>query len=154
MAEVDYNIIANNIKEAFQDSLLTALNSRGTAPIASGKLLNEVKCVYDNGVFIITMLDYWKEIEFGRKPSKRTSKAPRSVGKPLAPPYQPILQWVQQKRIGGANDRATAYAIQNSLRYKTIAPRPFVERAEMEANRIVENEINIVIEDKLNQVFK
>jgi len=153
MAEIDYNIIANQIKEVFQDSLLTALNKYGTPPLASGKLLNSVEVVFNNGAMVVSMLDYWTEIEYGRKPSKRTSKAPRSLGKPLAPPLQPILEWVKQKRIGG-KDVNTAYAIMNSLRYKTIAPRPFVERAQTEATRLIGEAVDIIITDKLDKVFK
>jgi len=149
-----YEDIALQLQESIQDSLLTSVGANGS-PLASGKLLASIEVKPDGkGGFDIFAEDYAYFIENGRQPSSRQSKAPRSLGKPLAPPLQPILQWVQQKRIGGSNPRGVAFAVMNSLRYKKTQPRPFIERGiEAVADKALDN-LAFGIEKSLDKAFK
>jgi len=149
-----YDDIALQLQESIQDSLLTAVGANG-APLASGKLLSSIEVKPDGkGGFDIYAEDYSVFIENGRKPSSRQSKAPRTLGKPLAPPLQPILQWVQQKRIGGSNPIGVAYAVMNSLRYKRTQPRPFIERGIEEVADKALDELTFGIEKSLDKAFE
>lgn len=149
-----YNEIALQLQESIQDSLLTATGTFG-APLASGKLLASIEVVPDGkGGFDIYAEDYAVFIEEGRKASSRQSKAPRTLGKPLAPPLQPILQWVQQKRIGGSNPIGVAYAVMNSLRTKNTTPRPFIERGIEEVADKALDELTFGIEKSLDKAFE
>jgi hypothetical protein len=153
MAQIDYNAYAQAIKESLQDSLLTAVGKYGTPPLATGKLLNSIRVDWEGDGYGIYMESYGLIVDKGRNPSKLTSKAIRSAGKPLAPPIQPILEWVRTKRIGGGREDV-AYAIQNSLRYKRIAPRPFIERGIQESISVVGEDIVNDISKQLDNVFK
>jgi len=149
-----YNEIALQLQESIQDSLLTSVGAYGS-PLASGKLLASIEVMPDgNGGFDIFAEDYSVFIEQGRNPSTQISKAPRTAGKPLAPPLQPILQWVQQKRIGGSNPIGVAYAVQNSLRYKRTQPRPFIERGIEAVAEQSLDDLVFGIEESLDKAFK
>jgi hypothetical protein len=149
-----YDEIALQLKESIQDSLLTSTGAYG-APLASGKLLASIDVKPDGkGGFDIYAEDYATFIENGRKPSSKQSKGVRTAGEPLAPPLQPILQWVQQKRIGGSNPIGVAYAIQNSLRYKNIKPRPFIERGIEAVAEQSLDDLAFGIEESLDKAFQ
>ncbi len=148
-----YDEIALQLQESIQDSLLTAVGAYGS-PLASGRLLSSIEVQPDGkGGFDIFAEDYAVWIENGRNPSTQQSKAPRSLGKPLAPPLQPILEWVNQKRIGGANPIGVAYAIQNSLRYKRTQPRPFIERGIEQVAEESLDDLAFGIEEALDKTF-
>lgn len=148
-----YDEIALQLQESIQDSLLTAVGANG-APLASGKLLASIEVIPDGkGGFDILAEDYAVFIEQGRNPSGQQSKAPKTIGKPLAPPLQPILQWVQQKRIGGSNPIGVAYAVQNSLRYKRTQPRPFIERGIEAVAEQSLDDLAFGIEEALDKTF-
>ncbi len=149
-----YDEIALQLQESIQDSLLTAVGANG-APLASGRLLSSIEVVPDGkGGFDIFAEDYAVFIENGRNPSSKQSKATRTLGKPLAPPLQPILQWVNQKRIGGGNPIGVAYAIQNSLRYKRTQPRPFIERGIEDVAEESLDKLTFGIEESLDKAFQ
>ena len=147
--------IAQQLQQSIQDSLLTSTNSYG-APVATGTLLSSIKVVpnSDGSLFDIFMEDYGYWIEKGRTPSKMMSKATKSLGKPLAPPLQPILDWVRARRIGKGNDEATAYAIMNRLRYKQTMPRPFITRGIQAVEDKVLDEIAINMLEPIDKVFQ
>ena len=149
-----YDSIALQLQESIQDSLLTATGTYG-APLASGKLLASIEVVPDGkGGFDIFAEDYAVFVEQGRNPSTQQSKGVRTAGEPLAPPLQPILQWVQEKRIGGSNPIGVAYAVQNSLRYKRIAPRPFIERGIEAVAEQSLDDLAFGIEESLDKAFQ
>lgn len=149
-----YDDIALQLQESIQDSLLTATGTNG-APLASGKLLASIEVVPDGkGGFDVYAEDYATFIENGRTPSSRQSKGRITAGKPLAPPLQPILEWVRTKRIGGSNPIGVAYAVMNSLRYKKTQPRPFIERGiEAVADKALDN-LTLGIEKTLDKAFQ
>lgn len=149
-----YDEIALQLQESIQDSLLTATGTHG-APLASGRLLASIEVVPDGkGGFDIFAEDYAVFIENGRKASSKQSKATRTLGKPLAPPLQPILQWVNQKRIGGSNPIGVAYAIQNSMRTKNTTPRPFIERGIEAVAEQSLDDLAFGIEESLDKAFQ
>lgn len=141
------NDIALQIQESIQDSLLTATGTYG-APVASGKLLSSIEVKpNDEYGYDVYAEDYAYFIENGRKPSKLMSKASKSLGKPLAPPLQPILDWVRKRRIGNGKDEATAYRIMNALRYKQTLPRPFISNG-------IEQASNTMLDETANLIFQ
>ena len=149
-----YDEIALQLQESIQDSLLTSVGAYGS-PLASGRLLASIEVVPDGkGGFDILAEDYAVFIENGRNPSTQVSKAPTTLGKPLAPPLQPILEWVNQKRIGGSNPIGVAYAVQNSLRYKRTQPRPFIERGIEQVAEQSLDDLAFGIEESLDKAFE
>jgi hypothetical protein len=111
--------LAEEIKEAIQDSLLSQTRF-GNPPLVTGNLLNSVQVIPVSDGFEIYMADYWDVIENGR------------VGRGNLPPIQPIFDWIQAKRIrprdNNMTPRSLAWAIAQSLKTKTIAPRPFLQQ--------------------------
>ena len=112
----------NRVRNVYQDNLIRA------DKIATGGLLNSVEfSVVQYGRrfdVVLTLADYWKWVEEGRKPGKM-------------PPPSAILAWVLAKPVipkPNANGRiptpqSLAWAIAKSIGKNGIAPTPALKQA-------------------------
>jgi hypothetical protein len=98
--------------------------------LEKSSLAKQVDVTYDNTDYelVISMPDYAKVIDSGRKPGSKP------------PPIRAILKWIQEKQINSGNssrespekkpitDEQLAFAISNAIGEKGITAKPFIER--------------------------
>jgi hypothetical protein len=93
----------------------------------TGNLYNSIDVVFDKtkDEIVITMLDYWKFVNDGRKPGKYV-------------PIKPLMQWIRAKGFNKNKDtgkfqkfsiKGTAFAISKNIQKFGIAPTYFYDKA-------------------------
>ena len=95
--------------------------------VKTGSLYNSINVVFDKtkDEIVITMLDYWKFVNDGRKPGKYV-------------PIKPLMQWIRAKGFNKNKDtgkfqkfsiKGTAFAISKNIQKFGIAPTYFYDKA-------------------------
>lgn len=95
--------------------------------VKTGNLYNSINVVYDktNGEIVVTMLDYWKFVNDGRRPGKYV-------------PIRDLMKWIRTKgfnknkksgKFQKFNIKGTAFAISKNIQKFGIAPTYFYDKA-------------------------
>ena len=83
---------------------------------------------------VLSLADYWKYIEGGRKPGGKM------------PPQAPILKWIQDKGIKPKEDNITndqlSFLIRRKIARDGIKPKPFLTDAVENNSNIIEDIVN------------
>lgn len=147
-----YNEAMKALAELFQEELKASLlkpypfapgynKSRtpfGTSPkVAGGGLVESVDVKYNtsSGEVVITMLDYWRYVNDGRKPGKYV-------------PLDSIKKWIRQKGLKGRNKKtgrfitteSFAWGISTNIKKFGIAPTYFYDNAFQQFEKAFETE--------------
>lgn len=141
IVESDKNQIAEQIREALVDSLL----SQRPIPLASGKLASSIKVVPVEDGFEIYAEDWWVFVENGR------------VGHGKFPPILPIMEWIRNKGIKSKTiqkPESLAWAIANNLKTSRIKPRPFIEQGLNSVQNVVADEFELTISKVIDNTFE
>lgn len=136
-----------NIVNQFVDAVKGTLQRNGSN--ASGDLANSIKgTVKTSGKWIeisISLEDYWKYVEYGRKPGK-------------FPPIDAIRMWIDVKpilprAINGKlpTKQQLAFLIARKIAQKGIKPKPFLYNT-MDKFKLVENLYDVVAEELQKQI--
>lgn len=136
-----------NIVNQFVDAVKGTLQRNGSN--ASGDLAKSIKGnVKVNGKWVeisVSMEDYWKYVEYGRKPGK-------------FPPIDAIKMWIDVKPIlpRAINGKLPtkpqlAFLIARKIAQKGIKPKPFLYNT-MDKFKLVENLYDVVAEELQKQI--
>lgn len=139
------NALKEDLKALFQGVLESdmGINDKvGVNTLVNSNLHDEVSVTNNFNVFTIFYNDYLEYIESGRKPlAKRV-------------PIGVLVNWMRRKGI--SNDVKVAYAIQQSIFYEGISPRPFFPVFEDDLDRMMEQYLDKIFEGiitNLNNYF-
>lgn len=166
----NFNEIMTELASKFQESLQLSLEKPypfapgynkarspfGTSPkIATGNLIGSISVVYNsaNQEIVVSMADYWKYVNDGRKPGKYA-------------PLDSIKQWIKAKGLKGRNkktgrfitDESFAWGINTNIKKFGIAPTYFYDKAFESFEKYFEDEavkaLGIDIETFFEKVFE
>lgn len=169
MAEIqtpEFNNAMQELSVAFQNALQNALKKpypyapgfdRKRAPfgvspkVATGNLANSISVTYNanSGEVEVSMLDYWRYVNDGRKPGKYV-------------PLSSILQWIKQKGLKGRNKKtgrfitneSFAWGINTNIKKFGIAPTYFYDEAFKEIEPRFEDELIKALEIDITTFFE
>lgn len=124
-----------------QEAIATGPTTQGYSGLETSIFIRDISYSISNNKVQISMPEYAKYIESGRK--RRKKKVPLSI----------ILKQLRRKNLPTTN--GLAFAIQNSIYKKGIKPRPFIDRAlDMAQNAItvdIEEYMTTTIQDVINK---
>lgn len=169
MAELktpEFNNAMQELSLAFQDALQNALRKPypfapgfrkqrtpfGVSPkVATGDLLNSISVQYNetNGEVVVSMADYWRYVNDGRKPGKYA-------------PLQSILEWIKAKGLRGRNkktgrfitNQSFAWGINTNIKKFGIAPTYFYDEAFSEIEPKFESDVLKALEIDITTFFE
>ncbi len=131
MNEQEINLFLKELENAYKTIMRKV-------DLDNSDLVKNTKFTYKEGQLTISMYDYGKFVDSGRR---RNAKGI---------PISDLIQWIQEKNIvTRVPIESLAYAIQRSIIRKGIKPRPFLEQVQEEVHKLTALFIQKQVEEEL-----